>query len=381
LWSKIEPFEAAVHFLNLANICLKLGEGTNSKFCVLHQTQLDASAAQLAALPNGGECSDFPDTQTCGAAARGCRWKGTKCEDNWTGVSGQTKLDMICHPCTGAYARRIVILLKLMDHYNLPEDPTANITRAQYEAVLVTLLYMVSGVCNTDTSNQYCMPKLQQQSFQEGVAPCTALATLKQDVGCCAPSFIEFASNMCAIATHHNPSNNCSTGVTAINTLLGFCAAATPPVTLGETCAQLKYEPSIKLIISGVDDLWWADAANKVIVLAILKKIIAFNGGVPEDAVDAEVVPASRRRLLAEGIEISAAVTVGSATQFNTLSAGLSASANVETLSLSEEAKSAGLAAIIVTSQGVVNLQVTSGASAAGVFVAGVVAIMGVTMF
>jgi hypothetical protein len=44
-WSKIEPFAAAIHFLNLANVCLKL----DGKYCVLHQQTLDNRAAAFNA--------------------------------------------------------------------------------------------------------------------------------------------------------------------------------------------------------------------------------------------------------------------------------------------------------------------------------------------
>jgi hypothetical protein len=262
-----------------------------------------------------------------------------------------------------AYVRRLLILLELLDNYNIPDDPTANnnVTRAQTKMILRAGLYFASGLCSTDLKNDYCMPIIQAQNPAPGSTPCQLLSTVKAGAGCCFPTLLEFVTNLCLMKTLSGP-DNCTTNVANMNFVINTCTA--PAVVLGPTCAQIKFRNVVKLIITGLADAWWANVANHAILLAILQKIVSFNGGVDAATVDATVAAGTGRRLLQGGtVIVNAEVEVGSSGQNSAFTNTMKMDAVLETLNLNQDAQSNGLGTISVTSGGVTNIAVQSSAT------------------
>jgi hypothetical protein len=307
--------------------------------------------------PLGGDCKDWTNQTACEAGTRGCRWKDNKCEEDFTGAKGALKLNLLCHACTGAYIRRLVILFELMDHYQIPEDVNATVPRATVAKSLKAILFFSSGVCSTDKDDKFCLPQLQSQTVDFAANPCQALATLKANTGCCAPTFLVFLMNVCKMIAVEDPANQCVADSAAVQGVVATCAlSGNPKIDVGESCAREIFKPYVKLVIAGLDDAWFAVAANRAIVLAIIAKIISFNSGVDQTNVKANVDGAATRRLLGTGqVVVTATLDVDSASQHMGVTSGLGASSNLETLTLNQEAQASGLGTITVTSQGVTN--------------------------
>jgi len=357
LWSRVEPLKAAISFLQLSTVCLKRG----GEFCFVHQLQLDAGA-KLA----GADCSTNDNT-TCTSALRGCRWNGQACEELWT----VAKLTMLCDPCTLVYVNRMMVIMKLMDFFGVP-DP--NSTRAITEFVLGAMSYTFHGVCSTDLSDQFCMPRLQATPPDFTCAGLTN--TLKTD-GCCAPSLLEFVQGICNIEKQINASTNCQFVLDTINTQIASCAG----LTLGKPCAQLKYIILHQAILSGVDAAWFA--AHQAALSLEVQKAIAFAIGIDIAYVAQLKIAAatSGRRLLQNGdLVVTSTITMP---QYSALqSANEALQGNMETLGINDAVQSTNggsLGNVTLTGQTLTNIAVlgTSGASSATHLLAVAIAVIG----
>jgi len=229
----------------LSSLCLK----RNDKFCAVHAKEMEE--ARDSAPP---ECKTFTTEPTCTPALRKCLWNGDKCEELWT----QEKLETTCHPCTLVYTYRALFVLKLMDEFRLP-DP--NNERPLAKLVLSGMSYIVNGICSTDLKDAYCMPKLQTKPTD---LSCTGMTNYLSTAGCCAPSVLEFAQGLCSLEKLLAPASACQTEIDAVTTQINSC------VTLGKTCAQIKYELIHEALVTGIASEWVT--ANKDRLIAELKK-------------------------------------------------------------------------------------------------------------
>jgi len=350
MWSQLEPIQAALTFMQLGLECLNL----NNTWCVLYVAQMNNASTAIAAQPNGGECNSFSDSTSCGNAARGCYWNTGKnppdCEDSYVGPVGTAKLNTICHPCVGAFIWRSLVIINLEDQFNLPDNGTVprDVTRLQ----LMATLFVRSGICSTDLKDNYCVAEVQSANPNFGGGICTALSSIVQQTGCCAASVIAFEMGVCQVAVLLGQNTTCVSDIGKFAGALQACAAAATPVNLGPTCAEIKYAILVKLVLTGLDLAWYGKAGNPALLLAIVERIIAFNGGVNASAVTAQT-STSRRLLQAGGVGITATVNVGSASEYYTVNQGLSKNANIETLDLNQNVPSSGVNPVQLTSSGV----------------------------
>jgi hypothetical protein len=299
LWSKVEPFEAAIHFIQLGNVCLKRA----NTFCAIHQMELDAAQNATA------DCGTFQTSADCTAAPRGCQWDGTKCGELWTSV----KLASMCHPCTLAYANRALFTMKVMDQLQLP-DP--NSARQKAEIAVSIVEYTVNGVCSTDLQDQFCLPKLQAQSAG---LDCAGMTTYLKATGCCAPSILDFSQGLCNLdQVVHPTTSTCQAQIDSTKAAIQMCSG----LNLGPTCAKEKYLLVHQAIVSGIDATWYA--AHKDTLVQELKQVIAFDIGIDVGLIiGLEIAAATNstgRRLLQSG-DLQATTTI------NVPNAGASSSA------------------------------------------------------
>jgi len=291
MWSKTEPLQAAVHFLQLSLVCLK----RQDTFCVLHQRDLDN--ANKIAPP---ACETFTASDTCAAAAKKCRWNGQKCEELWT----VDKLGPICHPCTLVYANRALFLMKLMDSFHLPD---LDHSRAAAIFGLSAISYTINGVCSTDLQDQYCMPKLQATNADFS---CAGMGNYLKTVGCCAPSLVDFVQGLCNLdQVIHPTTSTCQPSIDTMKTQINSCTG----ITLGKPCAEIKYQLLHEAIVSGVAADWYA--AHKDALVTELKKVIAFAIGVDIAVIiDLKIAAATAtagRRLLADGdLQVTTTISI-----------------------------------------------------------------------
>jgi len=348
MWSLLEPIEAALSFIQLGLECLNI----ENTWCAIHQQAIQNYSASFAALPNGGNCNTFPNATSCGTAARGCRWNANNndCEDDYTGQQGLTKLTLFCHPCTGAYLWRMIGIINLQDQLALP-DNSSN-PRDQVRTQLLATLIVKQGICTTDLKNNFCMPQLQ--SVNANFAnPCTGLAAVVGSVGCCAASIISFEMGVCQLSILLGQNTTCVAQIQQFQGVLQSCSTASPPVVLGPTCAEIKFAILVKLIVSGIDPLWWAVAANHNLLLALIQKIAAYNAGLNATAVTVTSGGTGRRLLAGNSVPVTATITVQSADEYTSAQSGLSATANLETLDLNGNVPSSGVSPVQLTSSGV----------------------------
>jgi len=357
-WSQVEPLEAAIHFMQLALECLNL----NGTWCIIQQAQFQNYSNQLAMDPKGGECNTFSDAASCTNATRGCVWK-TNCQDDWTGPKGDLKLGYFCHPCVGAFLWRTVKLIALADILHLPDNGT--VPRDLTAAGALVTLFVRSGVCATDLKDHFCLPELQQAT-PDFNPPCNGIAQLVNQTGCCAASFVSFEEAVCKIEVMAGSNTTCIADIAAFKTVVNSC-----PTGLGETCAVQKFKAFVKFTVTNLNDTWWADPRNQDILVKCIVALAAYNGGVNESSVNAQVAPG--RRLVAGGTAVvTANVAVGSNSEFFSVNQGLSPLAPLETLDLNQNVPSGGLAPVQVTSSGL-NPATSSATKAMGGFVAALV--------
>jgi hypothetical protein len=258
VWSKIEPLRAAVHFIQLSNLCLR----RDNKFCAVHQKELEAGQ-QIA----GVECNNYTVDTNCNTAPHGCTWGGGKCGELWAAE----KLNKVCHPCTLVYVHRALFAIKLMDDFQLP-DPNGE--RRKTAFALLAMSYVVNGVCSTNLQDQYCLPKLQANPLVD--TSCTGLRTFLSSTGCCAPSIVDFGRGLCRLDQMVHTASTCQADVDAIENRVSLC----PGLTLGKTCAALKFLLIHEAIVTGIAAEWFAIAANQATLKEELKKVIAFAIGI-----------------------------------------------------------------------------------------------------
>jgi len=353
-WSKVEPLEAALNFMQLGLFCLNL----NNTYCIINVNALQNTSAYYASLPNGGQCNTFTDQPTCVGGAQGCTWSNSSgCSQDFTSTQGRNLLNTVCHPCIGAFIHRSVALLDLMDVIGLPDNGTQ--TRAQERLGFEVTLFFRAGICSTDLSNNFCLPEIQSEPNPDFSNICNALATMKSNVGCCAASYFDFSIKVCymavLLAAAQNQTNNCTASVAQIQLALSTCADATPPVNLGQTCAAIKFSLGVKLVVSGLAAAWWQAAVNQQTLLNTIQQIVAFNGGVDPQNVTVSSPNQGRRLLQGAPVTVTAAISVGSSTDATAVMGGLSPTSNLETLTLTQNTQAQGLSGVQVTSQGVTN--------------------------
>jgi hypothetical protein len=367
LWSSLEPLAGALNFMQLGLECLNL----KNTWCAIHQMDMQTAADNLAKLPNGGNCNTFPNATSCAAAARGCRWNTNNnppnCDDDYTGTTGQAKLDTICHPCTGAYIWRMVVIIGLEDQLKLPDN--ASNPRDAVRDGLLAILFVRSGICATDLQDNYCQPQLQTANPNFSGDPCVGLGQLVAKTGCCTAGVVAFEYGLCQIQLLAKVNTTCATDLQNQVAVLQNCASRTPPVVLGPTCAEIKFAVLVKLTVIGLDAIWLADVAHQTLLLDIIARIVAYNGGVNASAVATQGAATNRRLLAAGSYAVTATVTVGSAADYLALNSGLSKTSNLETLDLNQNTQAGGVAPVQVTSSGV-NPVTSSATKAVGSIVA-----------
>jgi len=360
-WSRVEPLKAAVNFLQVANLCLQRQDRMGvSKFCFVHQLQIDA--ARSASMP----CEVNTAADACAAAARGCKWNTdrSKCDELWT----NDKLDFTCHPCTLAYARRLLFLIDIMDNFQLP-DPDGS--RAKAKLDLSIAQYVVFGVCSTDLKDQYCMPQLQSQGEVNPASPCDGVKTALTNVGCCAPSFVDFMQGVCKIDTFLHPASTCQSDIDKFRSGLQSCS-----VTLGKTCAEEKFLLLHNAVLHGVDPAWLAIPGNKEKLIAELKRVVAFALGVDVSFIIelkiAAALATNGRRLLQTG-DLQVTTTTGVPNNGVVIGGKTGLIGNMETLGVNDMVQTPGqLGGASMEGQSTVNIAVigSSDASSIGCFVA-----------
>jgi len=313
------------------------------------QMDLDRIAA-------GPDCSNYTDSPSCTGAARGCKWT-TQCDEVWS----IAKLTPLCHPCTLAFAARSLFVMKVMDDFQLP-DPNNDRRNAEFAVMLVA--YTVNGVCSTDLQDNFCMVKLQQQANDFSCAGMTSFLT---NVGCCAPSVLDFQQGLCNVdKTLHPATSTCQTKLDAVNAEIAMC----PNLKLGKTCAALKYLLVHQAIVSGIAPQWFAIQANKDALVAELKKVIAYAIGIDIALIiDLKIAAATAntgRRLLQTGdLQATTTITVQQYGASKSATQGLTGELDPLGVSDAVQATTPGgnLAQPTITGQSVTNIAVLPGSN------------------
>jgi hypothetical protein len=204
------------------------------------------------------------------------------------------------------YAYRALFVMKLMDDFALP-DP--NQDRAKLKFGLSLISFTVNGVCSTDLKDQFCMIKIQQTPAD---LTCAGMGTFLKNVGCCAPSVFDLYQGLCnvdqAVKLAQGGVSNCQTQLNAVRTQIDSCAG----LSLGLSCAKVKYLLVHNALVTGIAPAWLALAANKIRLIIELKKVIAFAIGVDIALItELKIAAASNgRRLLQTGaIEVTTTIT------------------------------------------------------------------------
>jgi len=233
----------------------------------------------------------------------------------WT----EQKLTPLCHPCTLVYAHRALFVMKLMDEFALP-DPNNDRRNAEFALALIS--YTVNGVCSTDLQDKFCMIKIQQQPVD---FTCAGMGTFLKNVGCCAPSVIDFAQGLCNVDKAVHPiASTCQANIDAINTQISNC----PGLNLGLNCAKVKYLLLHTAVVTGIAQAWFAVPANKARLIEELKKVIAFAIGVDIAFITKLEIAAAaagngRRLLQAGSLSVTTTVTVPNGGGYKSATQGL----------------------------------------------------------
>jgi hypothetical protein len=203
------------------------------------------------------------------------------------------------------YVHRALFVIKLMDDFQLP-DPNDDRRKAAF--ALLAMSYVVNGVCSTNLQDQYCLPKLQANPLVD--TSCTGFSTFLKSAGCCAPSLIDFGRGLCRLDQMARPGSTCQAEVDAISNQVSLC----PGLTLGKTCAALKFLLLHEAIVTGIAAEWFAIAANQARLKEELKRVIAFAIGI-DILLITELKIAARaaagRRLLQTGdLQVTTTITV-----------------------------------------------------------------------
>jgi len=358
VWSRTEPLKAALNFLQLSTVCLQRA----GEFCVIHQMELDNSR-QAA----GADCSTYTDTTSCSNAARGCHWNGNSCDDLWT----VDKLTPMCHPCTLVYVNRQLVIMKLMDAFGLPDPDNA---RRNSSIELAIVSFFVNGVCSTDLKDQFCMPKLQANPPDFS---CGGMANTVKTVGCCAQSLLDFVQGVCNVETTLNPAANCQANLNAVNSEIQSCTG----LTLGKSCAEIKYILLHQAILSGIDPNWLT--LHQDVLIVELKKAIAFAIGIDVAYITELKIAAALtagRRLLATGdLQVTSTITLPLYSASQSAAEGLQG--NIDPLGVNDAIQttspSGSLANASIVGQSYTNIAVVNqnGASSATPTLAALVAV------